>query len=563
MNASDLEQAQKNLANRWWRLNHLYHIIDKRGQRILFQPNYAQQQIYENLWYNNVILKARQLGVTTFITLLLLDVALFNSNVACGIIADTEENAKYIFRKIKFAYDNLPEALKTERQARTDSAKELTFSNNSLIRVGTSLRSATFQYLLISEFGKVAAEDLKRAAEIVSGTLNTLSTGSYCFVESTARGRGGAFYDLCENARKLQESGQELNRLDFRFHFIPWWAESQYRLGSVVHIGEELHDYFFSLEAQGIYLDLEQKYWYAAKGAGQGEHMQREFPSTSDEAWQTSNEGLIYGKQMSQCRLEKRICRVPYDEAALVHSAWDLGISDDMVIWLFQVIGKEIHVIDYLGGSNESLAHWISRLKALPYCYGKHLAPHDILQRELSSGLSRQSIARSLGLSLIPVKRILVQSGIDAVRNLLPKCWFDEGRCSEGVKALENYKRLWNERDGCWSETPNHDWSSHASDAFRTLACGLCYIANQTNQAEIDREQLEMQRDEAGLLPGHFLYNPQSSGKTLGYSAGVGNVGRLKSGGGGGDPGPRTFQAEHNWKDPFHGSPPGTRNSVF
>src|ERR1700686_2297794 len=137
---NELEVAQSLLGDRSWRIDNLYYITDKRGIKQIFKRNWAQQQLHNELHYCNIILKARQLGITTFITLLFLDTALFNSNVSCGIVADTEENAKYIFRKIKFAYDCLPDSLKKMVEAKIDSAKELTFSNNSLIRVGTSLR---------------------------------------------------------------------------------------------------------------------------------------------------------------------------------------------------------------------------------------------------------------------------------------------------------------------------------------------------------------------------------------------------------------------------------------
>jgi len=235
----DLEIAQSRLADREWRIDNLYYITDKQGIKQIFKRNWAQQQLYNDLHYCNIILKARQLGITTFVTLLFLDIALFNSNVSCGIVADTEENAKYIFRKIKFAYDCLPESLKACVEAKIDSAKELTFSNNSLIRVGTSLRSATFQYLLISEFGKIAAEDIKRTNEILTGSLNTISTGSYCFIESTARGREGAFYDLCVEAQKLRDAGKILTPLDYKFHFMPWHRHPEYSLYESAHVPED------------------------------------------------------------------------------------------------------------------------------------------------------------------------------------------------------------------------------------------------------------------------------------------------------------------------------------
>ena len=543
MSNSDIT-AEKLLSDQLWRLSHLYHIIDKRGQKIRFELNSAQQAIFDDLFYQNIVLKSRQMGITTFFSILLLDVALFNSNTHCGIIADTEENAKYIFRKIKFAYDCLPDQLKNIREAKIDSAKELTFNNNSLIRVGTSLRSATFQYLLISEFGKIASEDIKRANEIQTGSLNTVALGSYVFIESTPRGRGGLFYDMCIEAKKSQDAGKELTEMDYRFHFLPWWQEPGYRLGSAVHISEEMHEYFLSLSAKGIELDQEQRNWYCAKYASQGDNMTREFPSTAEECWQVSNEGLYYGKQINLARLEKRIGHVAHDETALVHTAWDLGISDETAIWFFQVIGREIHVIDYLEGSGESLAHWIKIVSEKPYTYDKHLCPHDILNRELSSGLSRQVTARKLGINLIAVPRIAVISGIDAARNLLARCWFDERKCAQGLKCLENYKKLWNERNGCWHSEPNHDWSSHGSDAFRILAGGLCYITGQTSQVDLERSALESQRDQSGLLPGHYLYSgpqkaPAVNTRTLGHAST-----QAARSGRGEHPGSQTFMPE-------------------
>jgi hypothetical protein len=232
---NDIDAAKLLLRDRKWRLDNLYYITDKHGLKCVFKMNWAQKQLYDDIHYCNLVLKARQLGVTTFLTLLFLDTALFNSNVSCGIIADTEDNAKYIFRKIKFAYDCLPDSLKAIREAKIDSAKELTFSNNSLIRVGTSLRSATFQYLLISEFGKIAAEDIKRTNEILTGSLNTLATGSYCFIESTARGREGAFYNMCCEAQKMRDAGKPLNPMDYKFHFMPWHKHPEYILNQSIH----------------------------------------------------------------------------------------------------------------------------------------------------------------------------------------------------------------------------------------------------------------------------------------------------------------------------------------
>src|SRR5690606_27709129 len=180
------QMAESGLSDPLWRLNNLYWIIDKSGNKSLFQLNWAQQQLYDDMWYMNLILKARQLGISTFVSLLFLDRCLFNSNQHAGIIAHTREDAEAMFRRVKFAYDSLPAELKAVRQVNTDNARELQLSNGSSLRVGTSMRSSTLQYLHISEFGKICAKFPDKAREIVTGSLNALAPGQYVFIESTA-----------------------------------------------------------------------------------------------------------------------------------------------------------------------------------------------------------------------------------------------------------------------------------------------------------------------------------------------------------------------------------------
>lgn len=475
MNQTQLALAEKLLNDPGWRLNNLYWIIDKHGRKVKFQLNWAQKQLYEELWYCNLILKARQLGISTFICLLFLDRCLFNSNMAAGIICHTREDSEHMFKRIKCAYDSLPAEIKALRPATIDSARELVFSNGSSLRVGTSMRGQTLQYLHISEFGKICAKYPDKAEEIMTGSLNTIASGQYIFIESTAEGREGYFYEMCKKAQTQATQGAELSNLDFKFHFYPWWKDQGYRIGSQIALSQEALDYFESLESRGVKLDEEQKYWYAARHSTQGDDMLREYPSTPDEAWESAVDGSYYSKQMGFARLEKRITHIYHDETIPVHTAWDLGYNDSTAIWFFQLAGQEIHLIDYLEGSGESLSHWLGIVKSKPYVYEKHLAPHDILAHEYSSGMTRQASARKMGFNLFPVPKVEVISGIDAARNILNRCWFDDKKCAQGIKALDNYKKEWNDRAGCWSSHPLHNWASHGADAFRTLATGLSF----------------------------------------------------------------------------------------
>jgi hypothetical protein len=191
---------------------------------------------------------------------------------------------------------------------------------------------------------------------------------------------------------------------------------------------------------------------------------------------------------MSIARAEKRIGNVPYNDSLLVHTAWDLGFNDSTAIWYFQISGKEIWLIDYDEGSGESLSYWLNVLKKKDYSYGKHIAPHDIMVHEYSSGMTRQASARKMGINFIPAEKVQIIPGIDQVRSILNRCWFDERKCARGIKALDSYKKDWDDRHGCWRSQPLHDWSSHGSDAFRTLATGLNIVTNQHTIADAQQE---------------------------------------------------------------------------
>lgn len=474
----NLEKYQKLIDDPSWRLNNLYYIVDKQGRKIKFTLNWAQKQLYDDMWYCNVILKARQLGMSTFVCMLFLDRCLWNSNVSAGIVAHTVEDAQAMFRRVKFAYDNLAEPIRQHITADNDTAQMIKFSNGSSLRVGTSLRSSTFQYLHISEFGKICAKYPDKAREIVTGALNTVAAGQYIFIESTAEGRDGYFYDICKQALQNKTSKAKLSKLDFRFHFFPWYGESSYRIGNTLPITKEMQEYFHHLEGLGIKLDDEQKAWYVNKENTQKDDMRREYPSTPEESWEVSNEGLYYSKQMTMVRSDKRICYVPYDEEIPVHTAWDLGFNDSTSIWFFQVVGKEIRLIEYLEGSGEALSYWLGELKKRDYVYDKHIAPHDIMVHEYTSGMTRQASARKMGINFVPAQKVEIIPGIDAVRNILNRCWFDESKCQKGIKSLDNYKKDWDERGACWRSQPLHNWASHGADAFRTLATGLNYVTN-------------------------------------------------------------------------------------
>lgn len=182
--------------------------------------------------------------------------------------------------------------------------------------------------------------------------------------------------------------------------------------------------------------------------------------------------GAYYAGELRKAEADGRITSVPHDPMLKTYTAWDLGISDSMTIWFWQMVGKEIRVIDYYEASGYGLDHYAKVLQERGYLYEKHFAPHDIQVRELSSGKSRLEIARGLGISFTPLENLPIADGINAARMTLPRCWFDKNKTAVGVDAIRQYREKIDDKRQI-SFGPLHDWTSHAADAFRYLAVSL------------------------------------------------------------------------------------------
>lgn len=205
--------------------------------------------------------------------------------------------------------------------------------------------------------------------------------------------------------------------------------------------------------------------------------------------WDAAIVGSYYGKMMRDAEREGRVRSVPYDPMALVHTAWDLGLSDSTAIWFFQLCGGEIHIIDYLENSGQPLAWYAGELNKKPYAYGEHILPHDAEAKELQTNRSRTDTLRGLNLNVRVLKasgaeKILVADGINAVRTILPRCWFDAEKCSKGIDALKAYRREYDEAKKAFHDRPVHDWASHPSDAFRYLALGIDAVPSNSKSAD-------------------------------------------------------------------------------
>lgn len=180
--------------------------------------------------------------------------------------------------------------------------------------------------------------------------------------------------------------------------------------------------------------------------------------------------GAYWGKEMLRAEREGRICDVPYDPEIPVQTAWDLGVGDSTAIWFFQVLHGGVNVIDFYEASGFGADHYVEVLNERPYCYGTDWVPHDARVREWGGGKTRIETLLSLKRKPKVVPAASLEDGINAARMLLPRVRFDATRTALGLERLREYRREWDDQKKVFKNTPRHDWTSHAADAFRYLA---------------------------------------------------------------------------------------------
>ena len=482
---ADPDELLECLRNPRWRIasGALYKIKDKQKRIVPFIPNEAQMLLLELMHWRNVIPKARQRGFSTLIQLLALDTALFLPGSDCGVIAQDLETAQEIFAdKIKLAYDNLPEVIKQMVPVTRDTTTRMAFANGSTVRVGVSMRGGTKNFVHVSEMGKIAAKYPDKAKEILTGVLPAIPNDGLVFVESTAEGRDGAFYDMTMAAKALADAGAKLQPLDFKLHFASWWDANEYELDPEgVVITDKDREYFEKIEAKiGRKIGSRKRAWYVttcrALFAGDQQLMFQEYPSTLEEAFSVSMEGTYYAQQLAQARKEGRIRALPILPSVPCFTFWDIGNSDGTAVWVVQKVGNEWRCIHFIEAWGEPYSYFVRELQKLGLVWDTMFLPHDA--EHVRQGQSANKSPRQMLEELMPGVRFEivpviddVNWGIQQTRDMFPLLWFDEERCQKGIIHIENYRRKWNERQACWSSTPDKTGGhSEAADALRQMA---------------------------------------------------------------------------------------------
>jgi hypothetical protein len=222
----------------------------------------------------------------------------------------------------------------------------------------------------------------------------------------------------------------------------------------------------FKASETGVVDDLELK---AAKSEMGEDKYRQEFECSFDAAV----EGSYYGQILNELEDKKHMQEIPREEISRTFTAWDLGMGDSTSIWVAQLVGTEVRLIDYYENHGVGLDHYVKWIKDNDYLKAEHILPHDVRVRELGTGKSRMEMLEESGLEVKIAPRMGLDDGIQAVRRLLPRCWFNVPQVQTGLNCLRNYRRDYDEKRKIFYERPLHDWSSHGSDSFRYLALGL------------------------------------------------------------------------------------------
>lgn len=483
------EQQQfinEKLSSKLWRLNNLYTIRDKNGQKRTLKLNASQNKVLTKYKHNKkVILKSRQQGISTLFLAYNLDDCLFKPGYNAGIQSYGLDESDKLSMRARLMWEDLDPNIKGLMQLDvvSDNQKGITFSNGSILKIG-NFRGDTLQSLHVSELAKIAKKFPDKAKELKTGAFQAVSTKNKITIESTAEGKNGLFWEIWNKAETNQLLGLPITPLDFEPIFLSWMEDPDCQLSFEVEVPKTLDDYFKKLN---VPLTNEQRWWYAKKKEELGEDMQQEYPSTPEEAFEAAKDGTYYSKLFKECVIKhQRLIKNLYDEMLPVNVAMDLGMNDTMVLIFFQTYRRELRIIDEYHNSGEAIAHYVEVIKSKPYRYENFIFPHDATVRSLNDNKSRVDIFREHGIygSILP--RGEIHNGIELVRAWLPYTYIDIS-LQYIIDTFNNYSKEWNERAGTWASKPLHNEWSNPADAIRYMCQSLPKLVSTINSQAPNR----------------------------------------------------------------------------
>ena len=390
---------------------------------IPYKPRPLQKKLHKELKRFNVIVCHRRFGKTVFAINELIKTALIakDRNPRVAYLCPLHKQAKTVaWEYVKDFSRSVPGVSFNESELRVD------YPNNGRLQLfgadnPDALRGLYLDQVVLDEYSQMAPNAW---SEVIRPALSDRKGGAI-FI-GTPMGMNN-FHKLYMDAGELEG-----------------WFRSIYKASDTNIIDKE------ELEAAKREMTIE------------------EYEQEYECSWSAAIRGAYYGKLMQEA--EDRITKVPFDNNLPVITSWDLGIDDSTAIWFWQSIGAEIRAIDYVEFQGMGLPDIVRELTNKPYTYSQHIAPHDIKVRELGSGKSRLETAKNLGVKFDVAPNQSVAEGINALRSIIPRTWFDSEKCKNGIEALKQYRTEYDDKRGVFKVNPLHDWSSHAADSARYFA---------------------------------------------------------------------------------------------
>ncbi len=261
------------------------------------------------------------------------------------------------------------------------------------------------------------------------------------------------------------------------------------RKGKAIFIGTPMgHGAFYDMYQRAADLQNWDRYMHRASETGilddeeleaaKREMTPEEYSQEYECSWSAAIRGAYYSTLLDDAERDGRIGAMPHDPTTPVISSWDLGIADATVVWFYQLAGSQIRVINCKAYKGTGLPDIIADIDKLPYKYSQHIGPHDIMVKELGSGRSRFDIASNLGVRFTVAPKQSIIEGINAVRSVLPRMYFDKDKCRDGVEALRQYRTQYDDKRQVYMVNPLHDWTSDYADSMRYFAVTPTHTEN-------------------------------------------------------------------------------------
>lgn len=182
----------------------------------------------------------------------------------------------------------------------------------------------------------------------------------------------------------------------------------------------------------------------------------------------TVSDGAYFAKSLSEARQAGRITSLAVDPLFEIKCYWDIGVRDACSIWVAQFHGEKIKVIDYYEAEGQPLGTHLEWLRSRGYGNAHCVLPHDGVRRDTLTAERFEDHIRQAGFNVQTISnqgKGAAMKRVEAARRLFPRIWFDEEKCTGGLDALGWYHEKKDEHRNI-GLGPEHDWSSHAADAF-------------------------------------------------------------------------------------------------